>query len=47
MCDVRDRMKNKQEYLIKKRMVADRIKKVQRFIDTLSAVCHLPAYGYF
>ncbi|CBL20867.1 hypothetical protein CK1_30070 [Ruminococcus sp. SR1/5] len=27
MCDVRDRMKNKQEYLIKKRMVADRLRR--------------------
>ena len=42
MCDVRDRMKNKQEYLIKTDG-GRQIKKVQRFIDTLSAVCHLPA----
>lgn len=57
MRDVRSRMKNELEYRVNEKQensirlkewwVAESLKQIQIFIDTLSATCCLPAYEYF
>ena len=55
MRDVRSRMKNELEYQVNEKQensirlkewqVAESLKQIQIFIDTLSAVCRLPVQG--